>query len=112
MSERTHPTRRDVLKSSAGIVAGTALANSFMAANEEAKKKNLKVGIGLQRHHDPKYLETIKRLQDGAIGDINLLRGYWCDAGVWVRPRKPNQTEMEYQMRNWYYFVWLCGDHI
>jgi predicted dehydrogenase len=84
----------------------------FLAAAEEAKKKNLKVGIGLQRHHDPGYIETIKRIQDGAIGDVSALRVYWNDAGVWVNPRKPDQTEMEYQMRNWYYFVWLSGDHI
>src|SRR3546814_14838683 len=37
---------------------------------------------------------------------------YRNSGGVWVRPRKPEQTEMEYQMRNWYYFNWLCGDHI
>jgi len=84
----------------------------FLAAAEEAKKKNLKVGIGLQRHHDPGYIETVKRIQDGAIGDVTAMRVYWNDAGVWVNPRKPEQTEMEYQLRNWYYFVWLCGDHI
>ncbi len=83
-----------------------------IAAAEEAKKKNLKVGVGLQRHHQARYLETVKRIQDGALGDLILTRAYWNDAGVWVRPRKPEQTEMEYQMRNWYYFCWLCGDHI
>ena len=83
-----------------------------LAAAEEAKKKNLKVGVGLQRRHQLLYLDTIKRLQDGAIGDITSMRAYWDDSGVWVRPRQPGQTEMEYQMRNWYYFVWLCGDHI
>ncbi len=84
----------------------------FLAAAEEAKRKNLKVGIGLQRHHQPGYLETIQRLHDGAIGDIHTLRVYWNDGGVWVNPRKPGQSEMEFQMRNWYYFNWLCGDHI
>ena len=84
----------------------------FLAAAEEANRKGLKVGVGLQRHHDPGYIETVKKLQDGAIGDITAQRVYWNDAGVWVNPRKPDQTEMEYQMRNWYYFVWLCGDHI
>ena len=83
-----------------------------LAAAEEAKKKNLKVGVGLQRHHQPGYLETIKRLHDGAIGDIVAMRCYWNDGGVWVKPRQPGQTEMEYQMRNWYYFTWLSGDHI
>ena len=84
----------------------------FLAANALAKQKNLKVGIGLQRHHQARYIEAVKRIQDGELGDLRLLRVYWNDAGVWVRPRKPGQTEMEYQMRNWYYFVWLCGDHI
>jgi predicted dehydrogenase len=83
-----------------------------LAANQEAKRKNLMVAIGLQRHHDPRYVETIKRLQDGAIGDILYTRVYWNGGGLWVRPREPQQTEMEYQMRNWYYFNWLCGDHI
>lgn len=90
-----------------------------LAAAEEANKKNLKVGVGLQRHHQPIYLETIKRLHDGAVGDILAMRAFWNDAGVWVRSRaelaqklgRP-PTEMEYQMYNWYYFVWLSGDHI
>jgi predicted dehydrogenase len=84
----------------------------FLAANEIAKQKDLMVAIGLQRHHDPRYQETIQRLQDGEIGDILLTRVYWNSGDLWVRPRKPGQTEMEYQVRNWYYFNWLCGDHI
>jgi len=83
-----------------------------LATAEEAKKKNLKVGVGLQRHHQLPYIETVKRLQDGVIGDLLAFRCYWNNAGVWVRPRQAGQTEMEYQMRNWYYFNWLCGDHI
>jgi myo-inositol 2-dehydrogenase/D-chiro-inositol 1-dehydrogenase len=83
-----------------------------LAAAEEAKKKNLKVAVGLQRRHEAGYLDIIKRVQDGAIGDILASRVYWNDGGVWVKPRQPGMTEMEYQMRNWYYFVWLCGDHI
>ncbi len=81
-------------------------------AAEEAKKKNLKVGVGLQRHHQLGYIETMKRLHDGAIGDIVAAHCYWNDGGVWVKERIPGETEMQYQMRNWYYFVWLCGDHI
>ena len=79
-----------------------------------AKEKNLKVGVGLQRHHQYTYLETMKRLKDGAIGDIVALRVYWNSGGVWEprRTREQVKTEMEYQMRNWYYYNWLCGDHI
>jgi myo-inositol 2-dehydrogenase / D-chiro-inositol 1-dehydrogenase len=83
-----------------------------LAAAEEAKKKNLKVGVGLQRRHQRGYLEVLKRVHDGQVGDIMAMRVYWNDGGVWVKPRQPGQTEMEYQMRNWYYFNWLCGDHI
>jgi len=83
-----------------------------LAAAERARAANLKVGVGLQRHHSRAYQETIQRLRDGAVGDVELLRVYWNSAGVWVNPRRPGQTEMEYQMRNWYYFNWLCGDHI
>ena len=90
-----------------------------LAAGKLAEEKGLVVGVGLQRHHHPGYIETIKRLKDGAIGDIQLTRVYWNSEGVWVRTRadfydsfKHEPTEMEYQMNNWYYFNWLCGDHI
>lgn len=84
----------------------------LLAANEAAKSKGLMVAVGLQRHHEKKYQETIARLRDGAIGDIICTRVYWNGGGVWVRPRHAEQTELEYQLRNWYYFNWLCGDHI
>ena len=90
-----------------------------LAAAQEAKKKNLKVGVGLQRHHQLGYIETMKRLHDGAIGDIVSMRCYWNGSTPWVKKRKELEakygrplSEMEYQLRNWYYFVWLCGDHI
>jgi len=94
------------------VAVDGAGVQKVLAATEEAKKKNLALGVGLQRHHQNSYIETIKRLQDGAIGDIVYSRVYWNGAGVWVKPRLPDENEMTYQMRNWYYFNWLCGDHI
>ncbi len=92
---------------------------SLLETNKAADQKGLKVGVGLQRHHEPRYQETIRRIQEGALGDLKYLRAYWNGGGVWVRDREGLEerlgrklTEMEYQMRNWYYFVWLCGDHI
>ena len=85
-----------------------------LAAVAESKKKNLAVGVGLQRHHDAKYIETVKRLHDGAIGDIVCGRAYWCSSGVW-EPRKTREqcaTDLEFQLRNWYYYNWLSGDQI
>lgn len=83
-----------------------------LAAAEIAKQKKLNVVVGLQRRFQANYRAAIERIHDGAIGDVVSGQVYWNSGGVWVRPRKPGQTEMEYQMRNWYYFNWLCGDHI
>lgn len=84
-----------------------------LKAAEESKKKNLKVVVGLQRHYQKSYLETYERvINQKMIGDIVSARCYWNNDGVWVVKREKEMTEMEYQMRNWYYFVWLCGDHI
>lgn len=79
-------------------------------AAEIAKQKKLNVVVGLQRHFQNSYRELYKRKD--LIGDITSAQAWWNNDGVWVNKRKYNQTEMEYQMRNWYYFVWLCGDHI
>lgn len=77
---------------------------------EIAKQKKLNVVVGLQRHYQNSYKELFSRKD--MIGDITSAQAWWNNDGVWVKQRQPNQTEMEYQMRNWYYFVWLCGDHI
>ncbi|MEO0734537.1 MAG: Gfo/Idh/MocA family oxidoreductase, partial [Bacteroidota bacterium] len=84
-----------------------------LKAAEMAKKKKLNVVVGLQRHYQKKYTDGwVDMLQTGAIGDLTTAYVYWNSGGVWVRERQEGQTEMEYQMRNWYYFNWLCGDHI
>jgi myo-inositol 2-dehydrogenase / D-chiro-inositol 1-dehydrogenase len=81
-------------------------------AGELAKKKNLKVAAGTQRRHRPSYIETIKRLQDGAIGDIVTLRAYWVNTGpIWHRGDH-GESDLERQNRNWYHYIWLSGDHI
>jgi predicted dehydrogenase len=81
-------------------------------AVEESKKKKLMVAIGLQRRHEPRYMETIKRIHDGAIGDVIAQRVYWNGGGIWYRNRTPEQTEMAFQTNNWYHFNWLSGDQI
>jgi predicted dehydrogenase len=94
------------------VATDAAGIRRVLAAAEIAKSKKLNVVVGLQRHYQDNYRESIKRIHDGEIGDITGGQVYWNDGGVWVRERKPGMTEMEYQMRNWYYFNWLCGDHI
>ena len=77
-----------------------------------AKEKKLNVVVGLQRHYQSNYLKVLENIRSGAIGDIISGQVYWNGGGVWVRPREAGETEMQYQMKNWYYFNWLCGDHI
>ena len=84
----------------------------ILAAGKLAKQKKLNVVVGLQRHYQKNYLTAHELVQKGKIGDIVSGQVYWNGPGVWVRKRQYQQTELEYQMRNWYYFNWICGDHI
>ena len=92
------------------VATDPAGVKKVLEAAAIAKQKKLNVVVGLQRHYQNSYRELYKRKDQ--IGDITSAQAWWNNDGVWVKKRQPNQTEMEYQMRNWYYFVWLCGDHI
>lgn len=103
------------------VASDVAGVKRVLASVEESKKKNLMVGIGLQRRHENQYIETVRRLQEGAIGDIILLRVYWNGGGIWnhsrdvakgLMPPGVELTEMAYQCKNWYHFNWLSGDQI
>lgn len=88
---------------------------AVQATGKIAAQKNLKVGVGLQRHHQRTYQETIKRIHDGAIGEVLSINAAWnthSAADTKQRDRQPEWTETEHQIRNWYYFTWLGGDHI
>ena len=56
--------------------------------------------------------EAIRQIHDGLIGDLLYTRAYFNTQGIWNRPRQPGMTEMQYQVNNWYHFVWLSGDHL
>ena len=92
-------------------VDGTGI-RKVLAAHEESLKKKLAIGAGTQRRHQTSYRETMKRIRGGAIGDIVAARAYWNGGNIWFHPRKPGQTDLDYQIYNWYHFLWLCGDHI
>jgi myo-inositol 2-dehydrogenase / D-chiro-inositol 1-dehydrogenase len=92
-------------------VDGPGIRTCFSLVDVVNQKK-LGLGSGLQRHHQAGYIETVKRIHDGAIGDIVSGRAYWNQGALWNRGRKPEWSDTEWQLRNWYYFTWLCGDHI
>lgn len=85
----------------------------ILAANEEAKRQGLKIGVGLMSRHNQCDQETVKRLQDGAIGPVMLMRCYWNTGYLRdTPPRSADMTEMAYQLRNPYHFLWLGGDYL
>lgn len=94
------------------VAVDAAGVRRILAANETARQKDLKVGVGLQRHHQRVYEETMGRLADGAIGQPQLLRVYWNAAMPAKLGPRENMTEMEFQFRYRYFFTWLVGDHI
>lgn len=85
---------------------------TIIEAGELAKQKGLGLVTGTQRRHEVNYIETIKRLHDGAIGDILHMSVYWNGGGIWSRNRQAGQSDVEYQINNWYHYVWLSGDQI
>ena len=85
---------------------------TVMEAGRLAQEKGLGIAAGTQRRHMRSYRETIKRLQQGAIGEIVYARCYWNGGEIWVIKPQDDWSEMEWQLRNWNYFTWLGGDHI
>jgi predicted dehydrogenase len=80
---------------------------------EKAREKKLAVVPGTQSRHSPKIRETVKRVHDGAIGRIVEGRIYFNTGWLWHHGREEGwKDDWHYQVRNWYYFDWLSGDHI
>jgi len=83
---------------------------SILETSEQAAKKGLNIVSGLCWRYDYGVRETMKRVLDGAIGDISAIQETYLTGFLWHRGRQPDDTEMKYQLRNWYYFNWLSGD--
>jgi len=89
---------------------------SILATSELAKQKNLAIVAGTQRRHQGHYVEIMKRVKSGEIGDIVAAQIYWNGGdmlGYWKwYEKEANMSSMEWQCRNWPWFTWLSGDHI
>ncbi|MFW6202277.1 MAG: Gfo/Idh/MocA family protein [Gemmatimonadota bacterium] len=98
-------TEKPVAVDAAGI-------RSVLASYEAAREQGLAIVAGTQRRHDAGYGEVIRRIHDGAIGDVVGGQVYWNQGGLWHRDPDAEWTDAEWQIRNWLYFTWLSGDHI
>jgi len=90
-------------------VAGTRKVLDLV---KKSQAKGLKIAAGTQRRHQAGYIETIKQMKDGLIGDITAARVYWNGTTPWFNQRPKDMKDARYQFLNWYHYVWLCGDHI
>ena len=87
-------------------------ARQIMATAKKAESMGLSVVTGTQRRHQRDYLETYRQVASGAIGQITSAKAWWLQSHVWFRTREEGWSDMEYMLRNWNNFCWLCGDHI
>jgi len=94
------------------VAVDPAGVRKVIAAAKVAQDKKLCVVAGTQRRHEQCYLDAIRRIKDGAIGKVVAAQCYWMQGGLWMNERKPEWSDMEWQLRNWLYFTWLSGDHI
>ena len=83
---------------------------SVLETTEMARSKGLFIVAGLQARYEPETIEMTQRIHDGAIGKVLNARMLRYAGGLWVKPRTPNQTDVEYQISNWHYHTWLSGD--
>jgi predicted dehydrogenase len=83
-----------------------------IAAAQAADQKKLCVVTGTQRRHEACYLAAIQKVREGAIGKVIAGRVYWNQGSLWNHSRKPEYSDMEFQVRNWLYYTWTSGDHI
>jgi predicted dehydrogenase len=85
---------------------------SVISTARKAQAIGLCVVTGTQRRHQEDYIETYKQVREGAIGRITSAKAFWNQEHVWFKTREPGWNDMEYMIRNWNNFCWLCGDHI
>jgi len=84
----------------------------FMQAVRQAQASGLCIITGTQRHHDRAYVESYKKVQEGHIGRITSGVVYWNQGHFDFRRRVPGETDMEYMLRDFFSWNWLCGDHV
>jgi predicted dehydrogenase len=94
------------------VAVDAAGVRSVIASAAAAKAKSLAIVAGTQRRHDPAYVEVLKRVHDGAIGELTGGQVYWNQGGLWHAARQAEWSDAEWQIRNWLYFTWASGDHI
>jgi len=83
-----------------------------LRAGEAAKAKNLKIAGGLMSRHSKPLEEAVRRIQGGEIGDVITAYAYRMHGSVGFAPRRPGETELAHQIRNYSNFTWVNGSFL
>jgi myo-inositol 2-dehydrogenase / D-chiro-inositol 1-dehydrogenase len=83
-----------------------------LAAHDEAVAKGLGIVCGTQYRRQTNYAGAVEQIRQGAIGDVIGGQARYCSGGIWYRQRAEGMSDAEYQLNNWYHFVWLSGDQL
>ena len=86
--------------------------HALLEAGAIADEKGLSVVAGTLYRRQPSFMDAVAEIHGGLIGQITGAYAYYMTGPIWLRPRLPGMSDMEWQCRNWYYFTWLSGDHI
>ncbi len=86
--------------------------HSVVDSGRMAAERGLSLVTGTIYRRQPSFVEAIRQIHEGAIGQIVGAQAYYLTGPIWLRERQPGMSDMEWQCRNWYYFTWLSGDHI
>lgn len=95
------------------IATDPAGVRRFIAAAKKASDLKLSVVSGAQRHAHRDYMETVDKIHNGQLGEVVALNSWYLSGPVFhAKGRDSKWGDMEWQHRNWYSFLWLCGDQI
>jgi len=94
------------------VCVDTAGYHACCAAHDKALAQGTAIVTGTQYRRQTSFVEGIKRIREGMIGEVVGMTARYCSNGIWYRERKPGMSDMEYQIWNWMHFIWLSGDQI
>jgi myo-inositol 2-dehydrogenase/D-chiro-inositol 1-dehydrogenase len=85
---------------------------TVLVAAKQAEAKGLTVVTGNQRRNQRDYWEAYMQIKNGGVGDVLSATAHWNQGAWWNKVKRPEWSDMEYNIRNWFNIKWLSGDHL
>jgi predicted dehydrogenase len=85
---------------------------SIMESVEEARKRKLAVCAGFCWRYSSPQRALYERIHNGEIGEVTTMYATYNTGFLWDRSNPADVTPLQQQLRMWYYYTWLSGDHL